>query len=70
MSILDVSTLRDLLEGLTGALPPFAPVEIAEREDDGPLRVMLCRAPTEAAVDTVVITNDPNYLGVQLWPTS
>jgi hypothetical protein len=51
----------------------FAEIDIFEREpqsglDDVELRVMFCRAPIEAPVDTVVITNDPTYPGVRLWP--
>jgi hypothetical protein len=63
--------LVEVLEGLE--VPMFAEIDIFEREpqsglDDVELRVMFCRAPIEAPVDTVVITNDPTYPGVRLWP--
>ena len=59
--------LVEVLEGLD--VPLFAKVDIVECEYAGPLRVVLLTAPYQAEVDTVVITNDPNYrIGVQLWP--
>ena len=64
MNVLDLAAVLDDLD-----VPLLAKVDIAECEYAGPLRVMLLRAPIEADVDTVVITNDPNYrIGVQLWP--
>jgi hypothetical protein len=63
---LDVNALVEVLEGIE--VPLFAPIEIAEIEDAGPLRVVLMRAPIESDVDTITITNDPTYPGEQLWP--
>lgn len=71
MSGLNAKALVEAIEG-SYRVSMFAPVEINDIGNDGPLRVMLSRFQVGPALyeDRIVITNDPAFPGEQLWPAS